>query len=231
MIVLTDRQKEIAAILIECAKEGNLITFGEIEARTGINRHRVGIEAGVVSKRCLELGLPKLSVLIVYKASKITGDGYFREFYSMINDKAQQRKIFDDDCNQVFAQKDWDKLIQEIYDIPLEAVDDISIIEGELKERNGGHYYSRSGILKDECIRQKGAKCVICGFDAEKVYGKQFAGKIHIHHKNPIGGGTARITTVDDLEPVCPNCHMIIHSKGNGQVYTIDEVKGFIKKT
>ena len=118
MIVLTDRQKEIAAILIECAKEGNLITFGEIEARTGINRHRVGIEAGVVSKRCLELGLPKLSVLIVYKASKITGDGYFREFYSMINDKAQQRKIFDDDCNQVFAQKDWDKLIQEIYDIP-----------------------------------------------------------------------------------------------------------------
>lgn len=90
MIVLTDKQKEIAAILIECAKEGKLITFGEIEARTGINRHRVGIEAGVVSKKCIELGLPKLSVLIVYKASKITGDGYFREFYSMINNKAQR---------------------------------------------------------------------------------------------------------------------------------------------
>lgn len=229
MIVLTDKQKEIAAILIRCAQEGKLITFGEIEERTGINRHRVGGEAGTVSKRCLELGLPKLSVLVVYKKSKITGDGYFREFYSTITNKAQQGKIFDNDCNQVFAQKNWNKLIQEIYDIPLKAVDDISVIEGEIKERNGGHYYTRSGILKDECLRQKGAKCVICGFDAEKVYGKQFAGKIHIHHKCPIGSGTTRFTTVAELEPVCPNCHMILHSKGNGGVHTIEEVKDFLQ--
>ncbi|MDN5341524.1 MAG: hypothetical protein PWP28_399 [Oceanotoga sp.] len=32
----------------------------------------------------------------------------------------------------------------------------------------------------------------------------------------------------EDLVPVCPNCHMIIHSK-SGQPYTIEQVKAFLK--
>jgi 5-methylcytosine-specific restriction protein A len=34
------------------------------------------------------------------------------------------------------------------------------------------------------------------------------------------------VDPIKDLRPVCPNCHMVIHSKKEG--FSIDEVKSFL---
>lgn len=44
--------------------------------------------------------------------------------------------------------------------------------------------------------------CVICGFDYEPV--------LEIHHILPVSSGGSN--DVDNLFPLCPNCHAIVHS-------------------
>ena len=73
-------------------------------------------------------------------------------------------------------------------------------------------------------------KCEICGFDFASVYGKEFSDKIHIHHVVEIAtiGEEYEVDAVKDLLPVCPNCHMIAHSRK--PAYTPDEIRKMINK-
>ena len=34
-----------------------------------------------------------------------------------------------------------------------------------------------------------------------------------------------RVDTIKDLRPICPNCHLALHSKIDGDTYNIDELK------
>lgn len=70
-----------------------------------------------------------------------------------------------------------------------------------------------------------GTVCEVCGFDFTKVYGTHGLGFIEMHHLNPIKDGR-RKTTIDDLRPVCPNCHRMLH-KGN-RLLSIDELRQII---
>lgn len=57
------------------------------------------------------------------------------------------------------------------------------------------------------------------------MYGPEFAGFIHVHHLRPlsgIGGGYV-VDPVEDLRPVCPNCHAVIHH--GGRLRSIEEVR------
>ncbi|MBP7508172.1 MAG: HNH endonuclease [Prolixibacteraceae bacterium] len=53
-------------------------------------------------------------------------------------------------------------------------------------------------------------------------------GFIHVHHLTPVSliGKSYHINPVDDLKPVCPNCHAMIHSKN--PPISIEEMKGLI---
>lgn len=70
-----------------------------------------------------------------------------------------------------------------------------------------------------------GSACAVCGFDFGIAFGEEFSGKIEVHHKKPISeiGKNYVVDPVNDLVPVCPNCHMMLHSKPMG-VYTIEEL-------
>ena len=59
-----------------------------------------------------------------------------------------------------------------------------------------------------------------------KAYGPEFEGKIEVHHIVPISksGEDYVVDPVNDLVPVCPNCHTAIHSKKNG-AYTVEELR------
>jgi len=61
------------------------------------------------------------------------------------------------------------------------------------------------------------------------IYGAEFSGKIHVHHLNPMSEFDEEhvIDPINDLRPVCPNCHMIMHCR-QGDPYSIDEVKAFM---
>lgn len=227
---LTKVQKDIAAILIQCALHKDTIAFSEFKALTGTGKRQVGDEVGPISHKCKEFNLPLLSALVVYKETNKTGDGFIDEFYKGIIPRTEEAyRICEENIQAVWACQDWSKLINYIksgFEFTLEVNDTIK--EGDLKE-GSGNYRTRSGLLRNDCIAKKGTKCCICGFDAAQVYGEQFAGKIHVHHSIMLNQGE-RDSVVEDLFPVCPNCHMILHSKGKKEVFDIEEVRKFYNR-
>lgn len=95
--------------------------------------------------------------------------------------------------------------------------------------------YERNADARKKCIDYYKEKddgrivCQICGFDFGKIYGPGYDGLIHIHHVVPIAsiGSNYTIDPINDLIPVCPNCHMALHSKNDD---TVEELKEKVKK-
>ena len=72
--------------------------------------------------------------------------------------------------------------------------------------------YERNPEARNKCIDHYGATCYVCGFNFEEVYGAIGKGFIHVHHLTPFAGAAERRTSpVEDLRPVCPNCHAMLH--------------------
>lgn len=90
--------------------------------------------------------------------------------------------------------------------------------------------YERNPEARRKCISHYGAKCSICDFDFLKVYGNIGKDFIHVHHLRQISGigKTYKVDPINDLIPVCPNCHSIIHKRK--PPYTIKEMKNFLRK-
>ncbi|WP_231424969.1 HNH endonuclease [Pedobacter sp. Leaf250] len=80
-------------------------------------------------------------------------------------------------------------------------------------------------VVSDAKIKH-GVICAVCEFDFAKTYGAHGFGFIEMHHLNPVKDGQ-RKTNVSDLQPVCPNCHRMLH-KGD-RLLSIDELKKIIK--
>ena len=60
--------------------------------------------------------------------------------------------------------------------------------------------------------REGGLRCAACGFDFAAVYGHHGVGFIEAHHTEPLQNGDGvRTTMVADLDPLCANCHRVIH--------------------
>ena len=86
--------------------------------------------------------------------------------------------------------------------------------------------YERNPRARARCIAVHGSACKVCGIDFGIVFGDEFSGKIEVHHIRPISeiGEEYVVDPVRDLVPVCPNCHMMLHSKKDG-VFTVEELK------
>ena len=82
-----------------------------------------------------------------------------------------------------------------------------------------------------KCIEHYGCKCAICGFDFEEHYGEVGKDYIEVHHIVPISSteGEHTVDPINDLIPVCSNCHSILHRKWPVP-YTPNEVKSMIIK-
>ncbi len=92
--------------------------------------------------------------------------------------------------------------------------------------------YERSYKAREECIKHKGNKCLICNFDFGMFYGNEFKGKIHVHHIKALAeiDSEYQLDPLNDLIPVCPNCHLALHSKAGGEVYSVEDIKNAIQK-
>ncbi len=88
--------------------------------------------------------------------------------------------------------------------------------------------YERNAQARAKCIETHGSKCAVCQFNFGDVYGVEFIGFIHAHHRVPLAriGKRYKIDPVKDLIPVCPNCHAVLHHGGVHR--TIDEVRNLI---
>lgn len=76
--------------------------------------------------------------------------------------------------------------------------------------------YERDRRERDACIDHHGAACAVCGFRFGGAYGPEAEGHIHVHHLRPISqaGGEYTLDPIEDLRPVCANCHSVIHLGG-----------------
>jgi 5-methylcytosine-specific restriction enzyme A len=89
--------------------------------------------------------------------------------------------------------------------------------------------YERSPINRQACIADKGDACAVCGLQFESVYGRIGDGYIHVHHVTPVSviGANYVVDPVNDLVPVCPNCHAMLHRRD--PPLTVDELRAAIR--
>lgn len=88
--------------------------------------------------------------------------------------------------------------------------------------------YERNPEARRQCLNRYGTACSVCGIDFGKVYGPLAEGFIHVHHLTPLHelGAEYEVDPVVDMRPVCPNCHAVIHLKGN--LHSLEEVREFL---
>lgn len=86
------------------------------------------------------------------------------------------------------------------------------VIEGAKKQITV-NAYERDASAKPRCIAKWGTQCACCGFDFGAVYGEWGDGFIHVHHVRPLHtiGEAYVLNPEEDLRPVCPNCHAMLH--------------------
>lgn len=72
---------------------------------------------------------------------------------------------------------------------------------------------------------------MVCGFDFQRCYRSLGDGFIHVHHLKPIAeiGEQYQLDPINDLRPVCPNCHAMLHR--TSPVMSIDALQTLIKKS
>lgn len=92
--------------------------------------------------------------------------------------------------------------------------------------------YERSSKAREVAVSYHGLNCKVCGINFKEMYGPIGKGFIHIHHLIPISeiGENYKINYKEDLIPVCPNCHSMLHRKLDGREITVDELKKMIEK-
>ena len=102
----------------------------------------------------------------------------------------------------------------------------------ELKKTITVNKYERSSIAREKCIEYHGSNCSVCNINFYDVYGDIGKDFIHVHHITPLNqiSKEYKVNFKNDLTPVCPNCHAMLHRKINGKELTIHELKEIIKK-
>ncbi|MEG7379697.1 HNH endonuclease [Bacillus subtilis] len=100
-------------------------------------------------------------------------------------------------------------------------------IEGATKKVSV-NVYERNPMARKKCLERYGFSCVICGCDFEKIFGELGKGFIHVHHIIELNqiGKEYEIDPINDLRPVCPNCHAMLHKKK--PAFTVEELKDII---
>ena len=90
--------------------------------------------------------------------------------------------------------------------------------------------YERSSAAREKCILHYGCRCSACGLGLAEKYGAAALGLIHVHHVRQLAEINAeyQVDPIQDLRPVCPSCHAVIHTKT--PPFTVDEVRTMIEE-
>lgn len=89
--------------------------------------------------------------------------------------------------------------------------------------------YERRPVNRTACISAHGCYCHICGFRFDSRYGIIGNGFIEVHHLTPVSKIDENyiINPLNDLIPVCSNCHSILH-KRDPPLFP-EELRSFLK--
>ncbi len=176
-------------------------------------RFKIGWEdATSKNKSYSDLSLKQLTWQnLGYRIGKVLGHKSSNEIYKIFEYYAYNYK-----------QKDEEILIPE----------EISEVEGYFEgsmKRISVNIYERNNKAREKCIKYYGVSCYICGFNFEEKYGEIGRQFIHVHHLKQLSEIREgyQVDPIEDLRPVCPNCHAMLHRKNPS--YSIDELKEKLK--
>ena len=121
------------------------------------------------------------------------------------------------------------KIIQNEGTIYPDEINSSTLTEGA-KTQVTVNAYERNPRARKECLKKHGYKCKVCSFDFENIYGNMGKNFIHVHHLKPLSEiqEEYEVDAENDLRPVCPNCHAMLHRKK--PAYSISELKAIIAK-
>jgi len=99
--------------------------------------------------------------------------------------------------------------------VPIDEDDNPSVVgykEGNAIKHESTRY-ERNPLNRQICLQHKGYTCAVCGFNFEERYGTLGKEFIHVHHITPVAqmGPGYVVKPLEDLVPVCPNCHSMLH--------------------
>jgi 5-methylcytosine-specific restriction protein A len=100
-------------------------------------------------------------------------------------------------------------------DTPLpKDVDPKRVPAGQWREFSGT-YYERDNRARMTCLHYYGYRCQGCGYKLSEIYGEVAERIIHVHHLKPVSKLPPgyRIDAINELVPLCPNCHAVVHAK------------------
>jgi 5-methylcytosine-specific restriction protein A len=137
------------------------------------------------------------------------------------------RKIKLNTIREIISKYERKLILKEEPIYPEEIVNSEKLYEG-IPKAILINAYERNPVARSICIGHYGVQCVVCGFDFEKKYGDIGKGFIHVHHLTQLSeiGQGYEVDPVNDLRPVCPNCHAMLHKRN--PPYTIAELKSKI---
>lgn len=113
--------------------------------------------------------------------------------------------------------------------LPADEIDPVLPVPGTLPQdaliRVGVNRHERNPHARRVCLAHHGTSCAACGFSFEAAYGPEGEGFIHVHHLVPAAqlGPGYELDPVEDLVPLCPNCHAMAHRRRIP--YTVAELR------
>lgn len=89
---------------------------------------------------------------------------------------------------------------------------EVGIPEGA-RTRVVANRYERDPRNRAIALLAHGHRCAACAIDLGEAYGPLARGRIHVHHLTPVSqlGDSYVCNPVEDLVPLCPNCHFVCH--------------------
>ena len=132
--------------------------------------------------------------------------------------------------DSVHTQQVWQQLRKvEDFTLPDEIADPAGLPEGAVSAITV-NAYERNPEARKRCIEHYGTNCSVCGFNFGSAYGAVAEGFIHIHHLRSLSeiGAEYIVDPIQDLRPVCPNCHAVLHRRI--PPYSIEAVHAFLRR-
>jgi len=113
------------------------------------------------------------------------------------------------------------------FESPEEVAEPELFVEGTSRQVSV-NAFERNPLARAACIDHYGYLCTACGLDFGLVYGDIGKEFIHVHHVKPLAavGKQYVVNPVEDLRPVCPNCHAMIHKRD--PPFSVEEIAELI---
>ena len=115
-----------------------------------------------------------------------------------------------------------------------EEISEKGVPEGAVRQRRV-NWYERDPKNRKSAIKKHGVRCLGCDLEMEERYGKIAKGFIHVHHAKPLSTVPEDYQPdIDDLVPLCPNCHAVVHLRERRskkkRPLTIKELQARVRK-